>query len=236
MDTSAPLALRPTEILSFEHRLIEQVLDCLEILSHAARDTGRLDIVAAEDTLDALWTLADRFHHAREEALLYALAERRGLPRAAGPVAAALEDHAELHRALESMQDSVTAARMAAPRAAGAFHRVAEAAIALLRAHILKEDNVLFPLAESLFSDADRAALGLGPAPRTARARSSTPSLALKPKCPRTCSSRRWCAPTVWRGGFMFRWRGSGRARCRCSRATGSRRQRPVSLSATNTA
>lgn len=159
MDTSAPLALRPTEILSFEHRLIEQVLDCLEILSHAARDTGRLDIVAAEDTLDALWTLADRFHHAREEALLYALAERRGLPRAAGPVAAALEDHAELHRALESMQDSVTAARMAAPRAAGAFHRVAEAAIALLRAHILKEDNVLFPLAESLFSDADRAAL-----------------------------------------------------------------------------
>lgn len=153
------MTLRPTEILSFEHRLIEQVLDCLALISRAARDTGRLDIVAAEDAVDALWTLADRFHHGREEALFYALAERRGLPRSAGPVAAAIEEHAELHRALESMQDAVSAARMAAPRAAAAFHRTAEAAIELLRSHVLKEDAVLFPLADSLLNDDDRAAL-----------------------------------------------------------------------------
>lgn len=148
---------KPTEILSREHRVIEQVLDCLSALSQAVEAGRPLETDVAADVLEVLATFADRCHHGKEEDQLFPAIERRGLPRKVGPMAVMLSEHELGRAALAEMRGALAGSRTEAPGAAQRFHRAAASYVELLRAHISKEDNVLFPLAESLLDDAGRA-------------------------------------------------------------------------------
>jgi hemerythrin-like domain-containing protein len=145
--------MRPTEILSAEHRVIEQVLDCLEALARAARAEGRLDGEHAAEALEVLGTFADRCHHGKEEDLLFAWMARRGMPTHVGPIAVMLEEHRS-GRALIARMRAALAAGEAEPFAAAAVGYVE-----LLREHIAKEDGVLFPMAESMLDQNAREEL-----------------------------------------------------------------------------
>jgi hemerythrin-like domain-containing protein len=145
--------MRPTEILSAEHRVIEQVLDCLEALAARAVAEGRLDATRAQAVLEFLRVFADTCHHGKEEERLFPMLVARGMSRRAGPIAVMLDDH----RAGREL-----VARLAAAEEHGdveAFARAAASYVALLREHIGKEDGVLFPLAESMLDGAARRAL-----------------------------------------------------------------------------
>jgi hemerythrin-like domain-containing protein len=143
--------MEPTKILSSEHRVIEQVLDCLEAMARGVHERGRLDVERAGQALEVLRTFADRCHHGKEEDVLFAWMARRGMPTHAGPIAVMLDEHKAGRAAI---------ARMDAARAAGeaeAFAAAADEYVALLRDHIAKEDGVLFPMAESMLDEAARA-------------------------------------------------------------------------------
>ena len=64
--------MRPTEILSNEHRIIEIVLECLDHIVEKAEKDGRLDRNAAEKAIDIIRNFADRCHHVKEEDHLFA--------------------------------------------------------------------------------------------------------------------------------------------------------------------
>jgi hemerythrin-like domain-containing protein len=148
---------RPTEILSSEHRVIERVLECVDVLARRARKDGTLDADAAEKALEVLGTFADTCHHMKEENVLFVRMQERGIPRHVGPLAVMLEDH-EGGRAFVRAMRAALARYVKGERAAA--HDFAENAFGyteLLREHIGKEDHVLFPMAEACFSDADRA-------------------------------------------------------------------------------
>jgi hemerythrin-like domain-containing protein len=143
--------MEPTKILSSEHRVIEQVLDCLEAMARGARERGRLDVARAGQALEVLRTFADRCHHGKEEDVLFAWMARRGMPTHVGPLAVMLDEHRAGRAAV---------ARMDAARGAGeaeAFAAAADEYVQLLRDHIAKEDGVLFPMAESMLDEAARA-------------------------------------------------------------------------------
>jgi len=145
--------MQPTDILSAEHRVIEQVLDCLERLAAAARGSTGLDRERAGQALEVLRTYADRCHHGKEEDRLFPLMERRGLPRHVGPIAVMLDDHKVGRSLIRQMGDAL---EDTGPEAARRFADAASGYVELLRDHIAKEDGVLFPLAESLLDDAAR--------------------------------------------------------------------------------
>ena len=67
--------MKPTEILSSEHRVIEQVLDCLDQIITGAERTGKLDSAAATDAVDFFRTFADQCHHGKEETHLFTALE-----------------------------------------------------------------------------------------------------------------------------------------------------------------
>lgn len=145
--------MRPTEILSSEHRVIEQVLDCLEALAREARDGGRLDVERAGTVLKILRTFADRCHHGKEEDRLFPMLVARGMSTHVGPIAVMLDDHRasrEHIRRMGAARDAADAAR---------FVPAALDYVGLLRDHIAKEDSVLFPLAESMLDEAARGVL-----------------------------------------------------------------------------
>lgn len=133
-------AVTPTGVLREEHRVILKALDVLE----AAAERLVADVVVPEPAwlalLDWLGRFADARHHAKEERLLFPALEAAGVPRAGGPIGVMLEEH-DLGRAL--VRDM--RAGPAADRAARAWEYVR-----LLRAHIAKEDEVLFELADAL--------------------------------------------------------------------------------------
>lgn len=134
-----------TEILKGEHRVIEQMLDCLQRLARDSVEQGRIDVDIARQMIGFFRTFADGCHHAKEETHLFPLMEAHGFQRHGGPTGVMMREHEEgrsLLQAMESALDSPT------PTSVAEFANSARAYIQLLRDHISKEEHCLFVMAD----------------------------------------------------------------------------------------
>jgi hemerythrin-like domain-containing protein len=142
--------MEATEILMAEHGVIERVLGALEM--------GAARLEAGEDVrpefflqaTDFIRGFADGCHHRKEEGVLFVALGEAGLPEQTGPVAVMLAEHDQARaytRALRSAAEKM-AAGDAGARAEAIQYARADAS--LLRGHIYKENNVLFPMADRL--------------------------------------------------------------------------------------
>ncbi len=142
----------PTAMLRHEHEVILRALALLERLGQRLEAGQPVDRTALAWLRDFFGTFADRCHHGKEEQHLFPALERRGVPREGGPLGVMLHEHEEGRAFLRVM-------------AQGDDKRTAEAIrgyTALLRDHIDKENNVLFPLVEQILSEEERQELGRG--------------------------------------------------------------------------
>lgn len=146
----------PTQILSSEHRVIEIVLDALERMAEKTLADGRLEKEPALEAIDFIRHFADGCHHAKEEGQLFPALFEKGFPREHGPVAVMLQEH-EFGRAfVQGMDQAVPGASEGNAAAVQEFVSQARGYLNLLRAHIQKEDNILFPMADRALSDEDQ--------------------------------------------------------------------------------
>jgi hemerythrin-like domain-containing protein len=143
-----------------EHRLIEQVLDCLEQMADRCRSAGELDPQLARDAVWFLRTYADRCHHGKEEAELFPLMEQRGLSPDSGPTAVMRAEHVEGRRLVGQIDEAIEGAAKGEEQAARSFAESSLEFVGLLQAHIHKEDHILFPAADRMLTEQDREALG----------------------------------------------------------------------------
>ena len=123
----------PTDVLRDEHRVILRALDVLE------RAIGPGKAIADgwwEAAVAWLRAFADRNHHAKEERSLFPAMVKAGVPSEGGPIAVMLDEHAQGRALIAAIADRVGPGRVAAARDY----------VDLLRAHIDKENDVLFPL------------------------------------------------------------------------------------------
>jgi hemerythrin-like domain-containing protein len=137
----------PTDILMTEHRLIEQVLNCLEKIVQQAEAEKQLDKKSALEAIDFCRAFADGCHHAKEEAHLFPVMEANGFSGGCSPVAVMQREH-ELGRLyLQGMAAAVEAAAGGEPEALTWCVQHGKSYVKLLREHIHKEDLCLFPAA-----------------------------------------------------------------------------------------
>ena len=142
--------MRPTEVLTSEHRVIEQVLVVLDRMADDAFSKAALDVASARDAIAFLRGFADQCHHGKEEARLFPAMERCGIPRDAGPTAVMRHEH-EIGRAhVRRMDQAVGDFEKGVPGAADRFAFEARGFVEMLRDHIAKEDQVLFPMADRM--------------------------------------------------------------------------------------
>lgn len=151
--------MQPTDILSAEHRVIEQVLSCLEKMAEAALKEGKLPRQTAEDIVSFFRNFADRCHHGKEEAHLFPMMESKGCSREYGPTGVMLDEHEQGREHIRAMDVAMVAAAAGDPKAVLQFVTQARTYSELLRQHIQKEDQCLFPMANQAFAEADQEAL-----------------------------------------------------------------------------
>jgi hemerythrin-like domain-containing protein len=151
--------MKPTDILSNEHRVIEQVLNCLDKMTQICQSQHTLDPQSAKDAVDFFRNFADRCHHGKEEVHLFPAMEARGFARDCGPTGVMLYEHEQGRKFVSRMAESIDAAAHGDPAAQKEFIFNAQEYINLLREHIQKEDHCLFAMANSAFTEQDQQKL-----------------------------------------------------------------------------
>jgi hemerythrin-like domain-containing protein len=151
--------MRPSDILSGEHRMIEQVLNCLEKIAEACRRDGKLDGRSAREAIDFFRNFADRCHHGKEETHFFPAMEAKGFSREQGPTGVMLREHDAGRSYIRAMNEAVDAAAAGDVDACAKFVHNAWSYLDLLREHIQKEDHCLFGMANQTFSDEDQQKL-----------------------------------------------------------------------------
>lgn len=149
--------MQATEILMDEHRVIERVLASLELAAQRLADGQAAPMGFFLKTADFVKGFADGCHHKKEEQVLFPTLEENGMPREAGPVAAMLADHEEGRRLTRAMRAAAERAQRGDPQAVSLVAQNALGYVALLRQHIQKENNILFPMADQVIPQEQHA-------------------------------------------------------------------------------
>jgi len=148
-----------TQKLKDEHQLILRMLALLERNALATEQGSFGDYQFYLDGVDFIRNFADRFHHAKEEDVLFEALIENGMPRANSPVAAMLMEH-DLGRAfVRGMEEAATRALGGEADQVDAIVSNARGYLELLREHISKEDEILYPLAERVLPEEKRDAI-----------------------------------------------------------------------------
>jgi hemerythrin-like domain-containing protein len=142
--------MKATEILSAEHRVIEQVLDCLEVMVQRAETSQTLEKQSILDAVAFFRAFADQCHHGKEEGHLFPAMEANGYPRVGGPTGVMLHEHELGRKCVRGMESAVEEGNVTG------FVENARAFLPLLRQHIQKEDHCLFSMADQVFTAADQ--------------------------------------------------------------------------------
>ncbi len=108
--------MQATEILKEEHRVIERVLNSLDIGAQRLADGQPVPMDFFIKTTDFVKGFADGCHHKKEEQVLFPALEENGLPREGGPVGAMLADHDEGRRLTRAIREEAERAKKAIRR------------------------------------------------------------------------------------------------------------------------
>ncbi len=137
----------PIATLMSEHRAIERVLDALVAFAEAAEGSGTTDKEELSRFVTFLREFVDAWHHGKEEDILFQAMVEGGFPSEDGPIGVMLRDHDEGRAFVGTLDER---ARQDAAWSEADRQQIGAAARGLadlMRSHIEKEDDFLYPMA-----------------------------------------------------------------------------------------
>ena len=146
--------MKATAILMHEHEVIGQGLAVLDAVAGRLAHGESVPAPDMEQLLEFFSAFADGCHHAKEEGILFPALEAAGLPRDGGPIGVMLHEHDEGRRLIGRLRRDIAAVGQD-DEARQRFVAAAREYVALLKGHIAKENQVLFPAADGMLNDAD---------------------------------------------------------------------------------
>ena len=151
--------MKPSEVLVHEHEIICLVLDAAEREARKIKASGVVPVENVRSIMSFVREFADGSHHAKEEQHLFIQMQKCGMPAEQGPIAVMNHEH-EMGRAyMRALGDSLGQVEKGDASAAGTVAESILGYVNLLRSHIYKENNILFPMADNMFSPDDQAEL-----------------------------------------------------------------------------
>ncbi len=163
-----------TKELVDEHKLIKKMISVLENAVKRFKENNDLDILIFEKAIDFIPNYADKFHHAKEEDILFKEMLNKNMPKEDGPIQAMLIEHEQGRDFVKGMKKSIDELnkskdnkkkeeknrkdedKIKQDEIKQNLIKNAKGYIELLKEHIDKEDNILYPLAEKIFNDDEK--------------------------------------------------------------------------------
>jgi hemerythrin-like domain-containing protein len=165
-----------TQVMMEEHQLILRMIALVE-QQVIALEQGRFhNWQFFLDSVDFIRNYADRFHHAKEEDVLFTALINNGMPARQSPIEAMHLEHQQGRAHVRALEAAARQALAGNPWQIPVVAEQARGYTALLRNHITKEDTILYPLAERVLPQEVRAAMLAA----YAQAEAATPGLAAK--------------------------------------------------------
>jgi len=165
-----------TQMLVEEHRLILRLIALVEQNTKRMEEGRFRDWQFFLDAVDFIRNYADRFHHAKEEDVLFVALVENGMPAKNSPIEAMHLEHDQGRAFVRTLEEATNLALAGASDQITVIAASAKGYAALLRGHIDKEDSILYPLAERVLPAEVRQPL----LDAYARAEAERPQLATK--------------------------------------------------------
>lgn len=141
--------MKAIEILVNEHNSIMKMIEITTTILDK-EDKATINIDHIDKIIDFIQNFADKYHHLKEEDILFLEMEKHGMPREAGPIAVMLHDHNEGRSYIKQAVDGIEKFKQGN---VAAFIKVQENLMAyctLLTNHIAKENDILYPMSERI--------------------------------------------------------------------------------------
>ncbi len=151
--------MKATEILSSEHRVIERVIAALEIAADQLEAGQNISPEFFVEASDFIKGFADGCHHRKEEGVLFKAMNEYGLPVQGGPIGVMLYEHEQGRQFTRGMREAALRLMEGDEAARSAVIQNARGYAQLLRQHILKEDHILFPMADQVIPISEQEAV-----------------------------------------------------------------------------
>jgi hemerythrin-like domain-containing protein len=147
--------MQVTDELMNEHQLILKYIDLMEryVDFSQINKENNLILDKAQDFIDFIQKFADNYHHAKEEDILFKHLQEPGVLSHCNPLPVMLSEHEQGRMYVQKMTEAI------ATQNQQAFCENASGYGQLLQQHIMKEDNVLYPMAEQGLSDENKIVL-----------------------------------------------------------------------------
>ena len=155
--------MQPIQDLRMEHDAVRVTLRILDEICQTIEESGAIiDIRHLDQLLEFFNVFVDKCHHGKEEELLFPALENVGVSRQGGPIGVLLNEHQQGREYVRNMHAALAQYMKGNRKAVTELVKTAREYINLLDQHIDKENNVLFPLAETHLSEQEQAQLWEG--------------------------------------------------------------------------
>ncbi len=142
------MAENVTQMLKDEHQLILRMITLVENNTALLANGKFRNWQFYLDAVDFIRNYADRFHHAKEEDVLFVELVKNGMPEKSSPIEAMLMEHDQGRAHVKGMEEAAQKAQAGETGQIPLIIEHAQGYAELLRGHIEKEDGILYPLSE----------------------------------------------------------------------------------------
>jgi hemerythrin-like domain-containing protein len=151
--------MRPTERLKEEHEAIKLMLRILERICKNLEAGEEVNPQHLEQILNFIKIFADKCHHGKEEDVLFPAMEKAGIPKEGGPIGVMLTEHNMGREYVRGMSEAISSYKAGERKVSSEIVKNARDYIKLLKEHIEKENNILYPMAEMHLSKEEQEKL-----------------------------------------------------------------------------
>lgn len=151
--------MKATQILEDEHRVIQKVAASLALMAEDLKIGKRIEDKTLRGIARFLSVFVEQCHQQKEEAYLFALLLKKGVPASGCPLAVLHNEHAKEQALIRQFGQAVEMYIESREASRGSLESTIHALVELFPGHIWKEDYMLLPMADKLLSPEEQEQL-----------------------------------------------------------------------------